>query len=66
MVEILNKSCLEPIKIKKCSAIGFVVIEPDFLSFKDETTKGETKKGKDTTKNVELLDKKEKNKEGAF
>ena len=38
-VEILNKSYLEPIKIKKRSILGFVVIEPENLNFKHETPK---------------------------
>ena len=50
-------------KINKNSVLGFIVIEPECLSFKHERTK--EKKGKDTTENVELLDKNENdNKEG--
>ena len=62
-LEILSKSYNEHIKINKNSVLGFIVIEPECLRFKHERTKG--KKGKDTTENVELLDKNENdNKEG--
>ena len=63
-IEILNKSYNEHIKINRNSVLGFIVIEPEYLSFKHETTKAKKEKGKDTTENVELLDKKEKDKEG--
>ena len=36
-IEILSKSYNEDIKIKKNTVLGFVVIEPDNLSFKHET-----------------------------
>ena len=62
-IEILNKSYKEHIKINRNSVLGFVVIEPEYLSFKHEMTKA--KRGKDTTENVELLDEKEKDNEEA-
>ena len=63
-IEILNKSYNEHTKINRNSVLGFAVIEPEYLSFKHETTKAK-KKGKGTIENVELLDEKEKdNKEG--
>ena len=37
--EILNKSFLESIKIKKGSILGFAVIDPENLNFKHETPK---------------------------
>ena len=45
-VEILKKSFLESIKIKKGSILGLVVIEPENLNFKHETPK-KTKTKKD-------------------
>ena len=42
-MEILNKSYNEPIKINKNIFLGFVVIEPEYLSFKHETTKAKKK-----------------------
>ena len=63
-IEILNKSYNEHTKINRNSVLGFAVIEPEYLSFKHETTKAKNK-GKGTIENVELLDEKEKdNKEG--
>ena len=64
-MEILNKSYNEPIKVIKNIFLGFVVIEPEYSSFKHETTKAK-KKGKDTTENVELLDEKIKDNEEEF
>ena len=43
-IEILNKSYNEHIKINKNSILGFVVIEPEYLSSKHETTKEKKKK----------------------
>ena len=43
-VEILNKSCGETLEIKKNNPLGFVVIEPEHLKFKHETTKNKRKK----------------------
>ena len=43
-VEILNKSYNEHIKINRNSVLGFVVIEPKYLSFKHETTKAKKRK----------------------
>ena len=45
-IEILNKSYNEHIKINRNSVLGFVVIEPKYLSFKHETTKAKKKKEK--------------------
>ena len=45
-IEILNKSYNEHIKINKNSILGFVVIEPEYLSSKHETTKEKKKKEK--------------------
>ena len=67
-IEILNKSYIEHIQIKKGSPLGFIVIEPDNLDFKHETTKTKKKKekAKDSTKNFGLLGEKEKDNEGIF
>ena len=65
-IEILNKSKNESNRINKNSVLGFVVIEPEYLRFKYEMKKTKKKKGKNTTKIVELLDEKEKDNEGAF
>ena len=67
-IEILNKSYIEHIQIKKGSPLGFIVIEPDNLDFKQETTKTKKKKekAKDSTKNFGLLGEKEKDNEGIF
>ena len=43
-IEILNKSYKEHIKINRNSVLGFVVIEPEYLSFKHETTKSKERK----------------------
>ena len=43
-IEILNKSYIEDIKISKNNILGFVVIEPEHLSFKHETPKTKKKK----------------------
>ena len=43
-IEILNKSYNEHKKINKNSVLGFVVIEPEYLSFKHEMTKAKKKK----------------------
>ena len=43
-VEILNKSYGETLEIKKNNPLGFVVIEPEHLKFKHETTKNKRKK----------------------
>ena len=43
-MEILNKSCGETLEIKKNNPLGFVVIEPENLKFKHETTKNKRKK----------------------
>ena len=42
-IEILNKSYNEHIKNNRNSVLGFVVIEPEYLSFKHETTKAKKK-----------------------
>ena len=42
-MEILNKSYNEPIKVIKNIFLGFVVIEPEYSSFKHETTKAKKK-----------------------
>ena len=44
-VEILNRSYLDSIAIKRGSILGFLVIEPQFLSFKHETSKTKKRKG---------------------
>ena len=44
LVEILNKSFEEPIKIKKNQPVGFVVIEPEHFKFKYETPNEKKKK----------------------
>ena len=43
-VEILNKSFKEPIKIKKDQPLGFVVVEPEHLTFKYETSNSKKRK----------------------
>ena len=43
-IEILNKSYKEQIEINRNSVLGFVVIEPEYLSFKHETTKAKKRK----------------------
>ena len=43
-IKILNKSYNEPIKISKNTVLGFIVIEPEFLSYKHETANAKTKK----------------------
>ena len=43
-VGILNKSYEETLEIKKNNSLGFVVIEPEHLIFKHETTKNKKKK----------------------
>ena len=42
-IEILNKSYNEHTKINRNSVLGFAVIEPEYLSFKHETTKAKKK-----------------------
>ena len=56
-IEILNRSYEEDLKIKKKNSIlGFLVIEPENLSFKHETKS--TKKKEAITKNVGRVDQK--------
>ena len=43
-IEILNKSYNEHTKINRNSVLGFAVIEPEYLSFKHETTKAKKRK----------------------
>ena len=43
-IEILNKSFEDTIEIKRHSPLGFVVIEPEYLKLKHETTKNKKKK----------------------
>ena len=43
-VEILHKSFEETLEIKKNKPLGFVVIEPEYLKFKYETTKNKKQK----------------------
>ena len=43
-VELLNKSYEETLEIKKNKPLGFVVIEPEYLTFKYETAKNKKQK----------------------
>ena len=43
-IEILNKFYTEDLKIDKSSILGFVVVEPENLSFKHETPNTQKKK----------------------
>ena len=67
-IEILNKSYIEHIQIKKGSPLGFIVIEPDNLDFKHETTKTKKKKKKQKTaqKTLDCWAKKKKTTRGFF
>ena len=58
-IEILNRSYEEDSKIKKNSILGFLVIEPENLSFKHETKS--TKKKEAIAENVGGVDQKTKN-----
>ena len=64
-IEILNKSYCEDLKIDKNNILGFAVVEPENLSFKNETQNSK-KKEKHNTENVGKLDQKEQNKEEGF
>ena len=65
-IEILNKSYCEDLKIDKNNILGFAVVEPENLSFKNETQNSKKKKEKHNTENVGKLDQKEQNKEEGF
>ena len=64
-IEILNKSYCEDLKIDKNNILGFAVVEPENLRFKNETQNSK-KKEKHNTENVGKLDQKEQNKEEGF
>ena len=66
-IEILNKSYIEHIQIKKCPPLGFIVIEPDNLDFKHETKKTKNKrKSKRQHKKLWTVGSKRKRQRGGF